>query len=389
MESINNEKLIREIEEKSVMYQDEQLNMLKALVSIESGTGNIEGNKKMVRILAQKLECIGANVEIQSDTYGSHVIARLNPGSSKGKILISAHTDTVFNDGDTKRYPFRIEGDYAYGLGISDDKGGITTAYYALKIMYELHRIPDLEIVIIFNCDEEIGSPTSRCIFKDEGKDALYAFVFEPTRENNGIITLRGGIGYYTVEVWGKEAHAGAQFLEGRNAVAELADKVLRIYQMSKIEENIIFNISSIEGGKIKDIPSTIPGYAKARFSIRSMNEDTIQEILSNVRKLESQIIIDGCKVSISGDFVYLPMERERNLPLYGLAREAGKRIGVELEELHTLSGSDANHLAETGTPTIDALGVYEYGMHTFEEHIYIPSLMERTKLFSHILSML
>ena len=382
-----NEKIIRQIEQKSEAYLNEQLEMLEALVNIDSGTGNMAGNKKIVSILNKKLKSIGARVEIKSDKYGSHIIAKINKDNPNGKVLICAHSDTVFKEGDVKAHPFRIEGDHAYGPGISDDKGGIVIAYYALKIMSELDQLPDREIVVIFNCDEELGSPTSRGIFQAEGKDAVYAFVFEPTRENNGIITLRGGIGYFTVEVWGKEVHAGAQFKEGRNAAAELADKALKIHQMSKPEEDIVFIVGSIESGKIDDIPSTVPGYAKARFSIRVNNKEKMEMVQNDIKKLESQIMIEGCEVKITGEFVYLPMERERNLPLYEIAREAGGRIGIELGEIHTLSGSDANHIAAGGVPTIDALGVYEYGMHTKEEHIYIPSLTERTKLFSNILA--
>lgn len=386
---INNEKLIKQIEEKSNTYLDEQLKMLAALVSIDSGTGNTAGNKEIVNILKGKLEKIGANVEIKNDKFGSHIVAKINKGNPNGKILICAHTDTVFKEGDAKEHPFRIDGDHAYGLGISDDKGGVVTAYYALKIMSELNQLPNKEIIVIFNCDEEIGSPTSRSIFREEGKDALYAFAFEPTRENNGIITLRGGIGYFTIEVWGKEVHAGTNFKEGLNAIAELSDKVLKIHQMSSITEDVIFNIGSFEGGKANDIPSIIPGYAKAKFSIRVKSKDKMEMIQNEINKLESQIMIEGCKVKISGEFIYLPMIRERNLHLYEIAKKAGERIGIKLGEIYTLSGSDANHIAAEGIPIIDALGAYEYNMHTKEEHIYIPSLTERTKLFSNILSLL
>ncbi len=381
--------LTEQIDQKAKYYLKEQLDLLERLVNIDSGTGNRKGNEKVVNIVSEILKGIGADIRYECGSYGNHIIAKLNKTNSKGKILVSAHLDTVFKEGDAKEHFFRIENDYAYGLGISDDKGGIITACYGLKIIKELNRLPDKEIVIIFNCDEEIGSHTSRKIFKEEGRNAEYAFVFEPARGNNGIITLRGGIGYYTVEVWGKEAHAGAQYEKGRNAIVELADKVLKIHKMTKLEDNILFNVGIIEGGNSCTVPSSIPGYARAKFSVRIKNADEMKKIQKEIGDLENQILIDGCKVKVSGEFVYLPMKREQNLPLYEIARIAGKSMGLDLDEIHTVAGSDANHIAAMGIPTIDALGAYQYGIHTKEEHIFIPSLTERTQLFSNILSLL
>ncbi len=389
MEGKGKENIAGIIEKRAKEYQKAQLDLLKELVSYDTGSGNKEGNDKVVGILTKELEALGASVKLVKGEYGSNIVAKINENSPKGKILLSAHLDTVFKPGEAAKHPFKIEGEYAYGLGISDDKAGAVVAYYALKIMNELNKLPAKEIVVIFNCDEEIGSPTSKDIFKEEAKNAEYAFVFEPARENNGIITQRGGIGYYTMEVWGNEVHAGMRFQEGRNAVVELADKALKLHNMTKLEDKLFVNVSSIDGGNDFSVPVMLPGYAKMKFSVRLKDPDIMEQVMKEVKALENQIIIDGCKVKIQGEFVYVPMKRENNLGLYEIAKKAGKNMGIELDEIYTASGSDANHIASHGVPTIDALGAYYYGIHTKEEHILIASLTERTQLFANILGLL
>ena len=385
----DSESLAEIIKEKATGCQRAQLDLLQKIVSFDTGSGNIEGNRSVVNLFCEELKTTGAAVKLVNGEYGDHIVARLNGESTNGKILISAHLDTAFKEGEAKAHPFKIEGDYAYGLGISDDKAGAVVACHALRIMNELDRLPDKEIVVIFNCDEEIGSPTSRNIFKEEAENSEYAFVFEPARENNGIITQRGGVGYYTMEAWGNEVHA-MRFQEGRNAVVELADKVLKLHNMTRIEESVIVNIGSIEGGNyFGAAPCMVPGYAKVNFSVRVKNPDDMDQIQKEIRDLEDQIIIEGCNVKIKGEFLYVPMKRENNLGLYEIARQAGENMGITLNELYSFSGSDANHIASYGVPVIDALGAYLYGIHTKDEHISIDSLTERTQLFANILSLI
>ena len=55
------------------------------------------------------------------------MVGRIKPANAEGKIIISAHLDTIFHAGDAEKHPFRIEEGYAYGLGIADCKGGVVT----------------------------------------------------------------------------------------------------------------------------------------------------------------------------------------------------------------------------------------------------------------------
>src|SRR4029077_2240030 len=120
------------------------LDTLKDLVSIESGSGDREGLDKIANLIAGRLQALGGNVEtIEPDPaaiyrmvdtpkqIGKMVLARFT-GTGTKKILLIAHMDTVYLRGMLAQQPYRVEGNRAYGLGISDDKQGIALILHTL-----------------------------------------------------------------------------------------------------------------------------------------------------------------------------------------------------------------------------------------------------------------
>lgn len=171
--------------------QRQQIEIIKQFAAIDCGTGDEEGNARVVEIIDRQLKLI-KGIEIThhyAEGYGIHIVARLKPEKPEGKILLSAHTDTVFHRGDTAAYPYHEDGDTAYGLGIVDCKGGILVAIHAVRIMQEADMLPNKEIVFIFNCDEETGTPNGHAVFDTEIPGAEMAFVFEPSRDEDGVLT--------------------------------------------------------------------------------------------------------------------------------------------------------------------------------------------------------
>ena len=55
-----------------------------------------------------------------------------------------------------------------------------------MKILQDLGMLPQKEILLIFNCDEEVGSLSGRKIFEKEAVGAEAAYCFEPTKGYNG-----------------------------------------------------------------------------------------------------------------------------------------------------------------------------------------------------------
>ena len=146
------------------------LETLKSLVSIESGSGDREGLDKISSLIADKLKDLGGKVafiEPGVDLYkmfdtpakpGRMVHAQF-VGTGTKKILLIAHMDTVYLRGMLAAQPFRVDGNRAYGLAVSDDKQGIAMILHTLAVL-KANNFKDYGLVtVLINGDEEISSP--------------------------------------------------------------------------------------------------------------------------------------------------------------------------------------------------------------------------------------
>jgi acetylornithine deacetylase/succinyl-diaminopimelate desuccinylase-like protein len=110
-----------------------------------------------------RLAPLGFEVDViqTPDPGKAHVIARLRSANPTGKpVLLCAHADTV---GVEREFwsadPFAgvIRGDYLYGRGSLDDKGGIAV-FAAAAMRLARAKVPlTRDIVLVFEADEEGG----------------------------------------------------------------------------------------------------------------------------------------------------------------------------------------------------------------------------------------
>ena len=369
---------------------DWQLEALKKLTAIDCGSRDLEGNAKVVAIMDELLGMIdGIKIEHHfSEGYGTHIIARLKPENPEKKIILCGHTDTVFNPGDAAAHPFHVEGDTAYGLGIVDCKGGLLVAIGAVKALQERGLLPNYEIVFIFNCDEEIGSPSGHGVFDLEIPGADMAFVFEPSRLENGVITARKAACRITIDVRGKKAHAGVNYLDGRSATAELAHKILALYKENIDERGLQFNVGPLYGGDSG--VGVVSDHATAKVGVRVANQADVDTVREIVARVEKNTFIEGTSTTISVDSVGTPMERnERNVALYQKVNAAAHLLGYDLPEQATGGGSDASYFSAKGVASVDGLGPYMYKMHAMDESMRLSSVTEKTELFAVVLGTL
>ena len=116
------------------------LELLKEIVNIDSGTGDIEGGAKVEAVLGARLTQLGAEVRTEpAEAPGlpDNLVAVFH-GTGKGRILIIAHVDTVFGPGTVATRPFSMDKDRAHGPGVGDEKAGVVNAFTALKILHDL-----------------------------------------------------------------------------------------------------------------------------------------------------------------------------------------------------------------------------------------------------------
>ena len=77
-------------------------------------------------------------------------------------------------------------------------------------------------------------------------------------------------------------------------------------------------------------------------------------------------------------------MERSAGVvKLLRLAQQAGREIGINVEESATGGGSDGNFTAALGIPTLDGLGAVGEGAHASHESLLTARLADRVALLA------
>lgn len=368
------------------IYKD-MTSLLEILVNIDSGSMDKEGVDKVGNIMVEELKKLNFYPKYSSnEIYGNNIILKQQEVSSP-KVLIIAHMDTVFKNGTSKKRPFTIKHEKAYGPGVADMKGSLVTLLYALKLIYKDNEKSLRNILIILNSDEEIGSVTSKPLIEKHSKISDFAIIMEPARANGSIVTSRRGGGVYHIEIEGIKAHSGVAPEEGASAVQELAHKIISINKLNDYKNGISINIGIIEGGEATNV---IPDKAFGKVEVRVKTQNQARYVDKKISEICSIPNVKNTRIKLSGGLNRPPMElNENNKKLLDIIKVAGEEIGVNITHTHTGGGSDASFTSKEGVPTIDGMGPIGGKLHNEDEYIELTSLSERTLLLSKTISKL
>jgi glutamate carboxypeptidase len=251
---------------------------LRELVSIDSGSRDKPGLDRLADLIAQRLEALGARVERVSGTadvvkledtpaeIGDIVVGRFS-GDGQRDLMLIAHMDTVYPAGTVARMPFRIEGNLAYGPGIADDKAGIALIFHALGLLKAQGFAGYRKLTVVINGDEEISSPGSRKLIERLGAEHEIVLSCEPTSIKADQLALAtSGIASASLVVHGRSAHAGVNPELGRNALTELAHRLLQLGDLGDPARGIKFNWTVAQAGTTRNV---IPDRATAQADVR------------------------------------------------------------------------------------------------------------------------
>lgn len=386
---------ITRIKDLAQQYLDSQVELLKRLTAVDSESNYIAGNRQVVDIARSVLETI-PGIEIEEMFFegcGTHLIARLRPEKPDGRIILNAHLDTVFPVGYAEKYPPFVDNEnWLHGLGSGDCKAGFAVSAFAVKIASELGILPNKEIVMLYSCDEEIGSITSREVFKKEAPETECAYIFESaarTEKGYGVVSERRGVILGALDIKGVEAHAGGAYLAGHSATKELAHKILRLYSFNDYEREIYYNAAPVSGGRPNGI---VAGDAHMEFCCAGLpdNGPAFAEAAANIESLAVSNEDPGCTTTVSHRILFPALEKNAmGHKAFLIAERAGQLLDITMEEISEPTATDANWFYSFGVPAVDAFGPVESGMHTTEEKVYIPSIAEKTALFAAMLGIM
>jgi glutamate carboxypeptidase len=369
--------------------QGDMVALLERVVEMESPSLDKATTDKLVDFLAETLQDLGCQVtRLPQREYGDHLIARYWPErcgpAPDDQLLVLCHIDTVWPVGEIARRPFRIMDGKAYGPGVEDMKGGVVQALIALQAFNELGMCPARPVVLIFNTDEEVGSPTSRPYIEAEARKSRAAFVLEPAVSTEGMIkTFRKGVGMFKLRVEGRAAHAGADHQRGVNAIEELAHQVIRIQGMTDYMAGTTLNVGVISGGSRSNV---VPAFAEASVDCRVSSAAEGDRVTKAMLGL--QPVNPATSLTVTGGLNRPPMERTPQIvAMFERARALAAGLGLRLDEAGTGGGSDGNFTAALGTPTLDGMGAVGDGGHAVDEYLILKFMPERATLLVHLLA--
>ena len=358
---------------------------LKTIVNIDSGTYTKAGIDRVGSYLQERFSALGFSTHVdKQEDYGNHLIATHQGKAQKGpRILLIGHIDTVFSEGEVERRPFSISQQngkrIATGPGVLDMKSGVLIGMYGLHLLIDAGEDTYSSVTFLCNSDEEIGSPSSRSIVQELARQSDAVLVFEPGRAEGTIVSSRKGCGQYRVEVHGLSAHAGVEPQKGRNAILELSYQVQKMQALNGTIPGVSVSVGIIRGGERTNV---VPDYAYFDMDVRTSDQAGLQALEAAMRKVTTQNMLQGTRITLSGSMLVGPFERSRyNAQLIELAKDAGRELGLKIQDVGSGGASDANTSAAMGIPTLDGLGAGGGLAHNPGEYIELDYLPARIAL--------
>jgi glutamate carboxypeptidase len=268
-----------------------------------------------------------------------------------------------------------------HGPGTGDMKGGLVVMVYALKALKEVGMLHKLNLSLILNSDEEIGSISSYFIFLEERKKATACLVAECAGPNGEIVISRNGKLGARIECFGKDRHVSNGTHEKSSAILELAHKIISIESLNAYVPGVSINVGRIEGGLG---PSTIAAQAHCLLDVRWEKEEHREILLNKIQSELSWSSQPGCHsvFKILNSRPVMPLN-EANENLFRMVIQTAHQLGQEIKSEHRRGTSDANFFGSAGVPTLDGLGPISKNDHTADEFIKISSLKERSTLLA------
>ena len=353
----------------------EYLKELEYLVNTDSGSDNIEGLNVMAEYFATRFEEMNWNVaRYDLSPRSATCVICTNRKAEHYDLMLIGHLDTVFAKGECAKHPFRIEGNQVYGLGSCDMKHGSLLIYYLMKeLPSEINE--KLNIVVVFNPDEETGSHSSKEVYSDYAKRTDLALLYEACGTDGARCIERKGATGFTVEFTGKAGHCGYVFTNGaKSAVSEMARWIVRLDELQSKERNTTVNVGIANGG-------TKANVVAERATIRASVRYSLPDEEKRLDALLDQLIKEADERGIKAEIVI----KTTKPPL--VPTEAGKKYFEHLKEVLNKNGidcifrargglSDANIIGGLGPICIDGMGPSGDFCHSIEECLDIDSII-------------
>jgi glutamate carboxypeptidase len=380
-------------------HQPQLLETLRQLVGIESGSRDLEGTAEAARYVATRLQAAGMQVQVTPTNAPSFnpqlrgaplgpMVYGTKAGTGTHKVLLIAHLDTVYARGMGAKQPFRVDGDKAYGLGISDDKGGVALILHVVDLLQQLGARDYAQLGVLINADEEIGSPGSAQTLVQLGSEYDAVLSFEGGGFDQDAVRLAtSAIASAELKVTGRAAHAGGNPEGGRNALYELAHQVMKSRNLGDNSRGLKINWTMAQAGEVRN---AIPAHATASADIRALDNADLDRMEAALRESIKDKLIPDTTVELEfrrGRPAFNASAASRVLALHaqGVFKEMGLSLAVR--DRASGGGTDAAYAAMRAKGAVlEGFGLRGAGAHSNDnEYVFVSSIVPRLTLAARL----
>jgi len=363
-----------------------QLKLLETVVNIDSGTGDVDGGRRVLDVLAPRLEALGARIErVPAEIPGlpDNLVATLK-GKGKARILMIGHVDTVFEPGTTAKWRYAANGNRATGPGVSDEKGGVVQAITALEIL-SARGFRDYDtLTLLVETSEERGSPGTRALIDRLVKSHDVELNLEPGDAPDKITVWRKGSSTFNIDVKGRPAHAGVAPQDGRNAATELVHQLATLDGLPKSGDGLTANLTILQAGSRYNI---IPENARAQVNVRIRDKADLERVQATLEESARNTKVPDTRVTVSRENSFPPLPDNPHTDALAVrAKAIYAEMGRDLGTGGNGGASESALSYEAGTPALDGLGPVGGGFHTDKEWIDLTTITPRTYLLMRMI---
>ncbi|MDC0198200.1 succinyl-diaminopimelate desuccinylase [Candidatus Thioglobus sp.] len=367
------------------------LELAKSLISQASVTPDDNGCQS---IMIERLKKIG--FEIHPLKFGDVDNFWATRGNSGPIFAFAGHTDVVpaGNEDAWNTSPFEptIKGDYLYGRGAADMKGGLASMVTATENFVQDNPDHNGTIAFLITSDEEgvaIDGTVKVMDYLNENDTQIdYCLLGEPSSTSvTGDIIKNGRRGSLNgvINVNGQQGHVAYPHL-AKNPIHFIAPALNDLCLQEWDSGNEYFPATSFQisnfhsGGGVTNV---VPGEAKVMFNFRYSTETTKEELMAKVHE-----ILDNHKIDYtldwhhSGDPFLTPVG-----DLVSACVSAIEETKDITPELSTSGGtSDGRFIAQEGTQVVE-LGPVNATIHQINESILVKDLEDLSSIYSKVLT--
>ncbi len=385
-----------------VVNGEAAIGRLMRFLSVEGITGqekaiaaDIHKALREAGVPASAISYDSANERIPLPTQTGNLIVNL-PGTKPGpRLLFMTHMDTVPLCAGAKplRKANRIVPAGVTALG-GDNRTGCAVL---VTLVAELiaNKLPYPPITLLFTVREESGLYGARHLDPKDLHEPALCFNFD-SKSASDVIIGAVGADRWTVEIFGKAAHAGVHPEHGISATMIFALAMADIYKngwfgkVIKADKEGTSNIGSVgdkNGKSAGEATNVVTEYMLVSGESRSHDAKFVRAItaaykaaFTNAAKEVKDHTGRTGKVKFVSRLDYMPFRIKENSPVVKCALAAVKSLGLEPNMRVTNGGLDANWMAKHGLPAV-TFGAGQNQIHTVNEWVDLNEFVKGCQL--------